>query len=84
MTVVIVADQAIYAKAQQIRSGNEYRGRLFCAWEEFHTLTAFIAALGEGLIYFSLIYLWLFLHVLKYLFIVIHLIVCVVIQSCSR
>ena len=45
---VIVADQAIYAKAQQIRWGDENLTRkLVLRLGEFHTLVAFMAAIGK-------------------------------------
>lgn len=46
--VVVVADQAIYAKAQQIRWAYEdMKKKTVMRLGEFHTLMAFIAAIGE-------------------------------------
>ncbi|KAK7467983.1 hypothetical protein BaRGS_00036789 [Batillaria attramentaria] len=46
--VVIVADQAIYSKAQQLRWGNaDFIQHLVLRMGEFHTLMAFLGAIGK-------------------------------------
>ena len=45
--VVVVADQAIYSKAQQVRWGNaDFTQRLVLRMGEFHTLMSFLSAIG--------------------------------------
>ncbi|CAL1293796.1 unnamed protein product [Larinioides sclopetarius] len=47
-TIVVVMDQALYSKAQQIRwSNKEYEERIILRLGEFHTLMSFLAIIGK-------------------------------------
>ena len=59
--VVVVADQAIYAKAQQLRwQVDECKQRLVLRLGEFHTLMSFISAIGWSMVLFLISYTCIF------------------------